>query len=215
MLFTSWSSIIKSVCGIYFISFLLKDISRSKDEEPVQPCLARFPRTPFGKFTRSFNSFWYKDNPWLEYSVSQNASYCFACRHFCLPGSTESSFTSEFGFSNWKKALFKDSGFKLHSKSDQHANAMYAWAEYKRSRESEKSIFDALNENRKQQVEKKLKLHQDNCRGLTLNCYSKHCTEGPQGGWWVWEWRQFLSHFESRCKAWPLYWWKTCCTGQC
>ncbi|KAJ7997959.1 hypothetical protein DPEC_G00217570 [Dallia pectoralis] len=45
------------------------DISRSKDEEPVQPCLARFPRTPFGKFTRSFNSFWYKDNPWLEYSV--------------------------------------------------------------------------------------------------------------------------------------------------
>lgn len=86
-------------------------------------------------------------------SVSQNASYCFACRHFCLPGSTGSSFTSEFGFSNWKKALFKDSGFKLHSKSDQHG--MYAWAEYKRIRESEKSIFDALNENRKQQVEKK------------------------------------------------------------
>lgn len=140
--------------SVVFISFLLKDISRSKDEEPVQPCLARFPRTPFGKFTRSFNSFWYKDNPWLEYSVSQNASYCFACRHFCLPSSTESSFTSEFGFSNWKKALFKDSGFKRHSRSDQHANAMNAWAEYKRSRESEKSICDALNENRKQQVEK-------------------------------------------------------------
>jgi len=76
------------------------------------------------------------------------------CRHFCFPGSTESAFTSEFGFSNWKKALFKDSGFKLHSRSDQHANEMYAWAEFKRSRESEKSIFDALNENGKQQAEK-------------------------------------------------------------
>lgn len=115
-----------------FIFIFFTDISRSRDEDPVQPCLRQFPRTQYGAKTRSFNNSWYKDNPWLEYSVSLNASYCFACRHFSLPGSTETSFTSDCGFFNWKKALFKDAGFKLHSKSDQHASAMYAWTEYKR-----------------------------------------------------------------------------------
>lgn len=140
-----------SVIFILFIFVL--DISRSKDEDPVQPHLNHFPKTTYGKRTRSFVSSWYTDNPWLEFSVSQNASYCFACRHFSLPGSKENPFTCKSGFFNWKKALFKDSGFKLHSKSEQHANAMYAWAEYKRGVQRNKTMLDSLNERRKQQVE--------------------------------------------------------------
>uniref|UniRef100_A0A3B5RDB6 DUF4371 domain-containing protein n=1 Tax=Xiphophorus maculatus TaxID=8083 RepID=A0A3B5RDB6_XIPMA len=77
--------------------------------------------------------------------------------HFSLPSYTESSFTSEAGFFNWKKALFKDAGFKVYSKSEEHINAMYAWTEYKRVNECNRSILDALNEGRKQKVEENKK----------------------------------------------------------
>ncbi|KAL6476361.1 hypothetical protein MHYP_G00148600 [Metynnis hypsauchen] len=46
------------------------DISRSKDESPVQPCLTKFPRTQHGTRMRAFSSTWYKENSWLEYSSS-------------------------------------------------------------------------------------------------------------------------------------------------
>ncbi|RXN06660.1 zinc finger MYM-type 1-like protein [Labeo rohita] len=46
------------------------DISRSREEGPVQPCLTTFPRTQHGTRKRAFNSSWYKDNSWLEYSCN-------------------------------------------------------------------------------------------------------------------------------------------------
>lgn len=58
------------------------DISRSREEGPVQLCLKTFPRTQHGTRKRAFSSSWCKDNSWLEYSVSQDLTYCFACRHF-------------------------------------------------------------------------------------------------------------------------------------
>ncbi|XP_050957346.1 uncharacterized protein LOC127158239 [Labeo rohita] len=48
------------------------DISRSREEGPVQPCLTTFPRTQHGTRKRAFNSSWYKDNSWLEYSKLYN-----------------------------------------------------------------------------------------------------------------------------------------------
>jgi hypothetical protein len=95
---------------------------------------------------RAFNSSWYKDNSWLEYFVSQDSTYCFACRHFSLPNTPESAFTSQSGFCNWKKALYKDSGFKLHSKAENHMNAMYAWNQHKKA-------IDVINEVRKKKVD--------------------------------------------------------------
>ncbi|XP_056613347.1 uncharacterized protein LOC130429020 [Triplophysa dalaica] len=128
-------------------------ISRSRDKGPVQPGLKTFPRTQFGTRKRAFNSSWYKDNSWLEYSESQDSTYCFACRHFSLPNTSESAFTSQAGFCNWKKALLKDSGFKLHSKADHHFNAMYAWNEYQRSVDGNSSMLDVTDEERKKKVE--------------------------------------------------------------
>lgn len=59
---------------------------------------------------KAFDSCWWRDNPWLHKSVSQNASYCFAWKHFTLPDTSEFTFTWESGFSNWKKAILKDAG---------------------------------------------------------------------------------------------------------
>lgn len=132
---------------------MFSDISTSKEEVPVQPHLRKFPRTQHGTSKRAFNSSWYRHNSWLEYSVSKDSSYCFACRHFSLPNAPDSAFTSDVGFSNWKKALSNESGFKLHSKSELHVNAMYAWNEYKRAKETNQTPLNLLNENRQKKVE--------------------------------------------------------------
>ncbi|KAJ8367084.1 hypothetical protein AAFF_G00331220, partial [Aldrovandia affinis] len=133
-----------------------KDPMTFQDPEkkgPVQPCLKTFPRTQHGTRKRAFNSSWYKDNSWLEYSVNHDLTYCFACRHVSLPNTPESAFTSQSGFCNWKKALFKYSGFKLHSKAEHHINAMYAWNQHKRAIEGNSSMLDVINEDRKKKVE--------------------------------------------------------------
>ena len=110
----------------------------------------------------SQNSAWYqekgfqqlcKENSWVVYSVNQDSTYCFACRHFSLPSVPESAFTSQSGFCIWKKALFKDSGFKLHSKAEHHINAMYAWNQHKRGVDTNSSMLDTINEDRKKKVE--------------------------------------------------------------
>ncbi|XP_034566468.1 uncharacterized protein LOC117831761 [Notolabrus celidotus] len=129
------------------------DISRSKEEGPVQPCLTKFPKTQHGTRKRSFNSSWYRDNSWLEYSILQDSSYCFACRHFSLPNAPDSAFASQSGFSNWKKALSKESGFKLHSKSELHINAVYAWSQYKKATENNTTMLNSMNVNCQKKVE--------------------------------------------------------------
>ncbi|XP_038149704.1 uncharacterized protein LOC119789026 [Cyprinodon tularosa] len=130
------------------------DISTSRKEVPVQPHLSKYPKTLHGTSKRAFNSKWYTNNSWLEYSVSKNSCYCFACRHFSLPNAPDSAFTSDVGFSNWKKALSKEAGFKLHSRSELHINAMYAWSEFKKRKEVDQTLLNALNEKHKKRYKK-------------------------------------------------------------
>nr|XP_054591382.1 uncharacterized protein LOC129155176 [Nothobranchius furzeri] len=96
------------------------DISQSRAAGPTQLQLKIFPKTVFGERKRSFNSSWYDQHSWLECSASKDSAYCYACRHFSLPSASESVFTSESGFSHWKKAMFKDGGVKLQKKSVTH-----------------------------------------------------------------------------------------------
>ncbi|KAF7644298.1 hypothetical protein LDENG_00224430, partial [Lucifuga dentata] len=44
------------------------DISRCRDDAPVQPRLKLYPRTLMEDRRRSFKSEWYNIHPWLEYS---------------------------------------------------------------------------------------------------------------------------------------------------
>lgn len=80
------------------------DISNSKDNDPVQPLKSSFPKKVlFGKM-RSFQTTWYKEFPFIEYSRNNVAVYCFCCHHFpLLSGKHEDAFLS--GFSNWHKAV--------------------------------------------------------------------------------------------------------------
>jgi len=64
------------------------DISQTATDKPSQPLLASFPKTN----NRAFKSSWYKDYPWLEYSVASDSCYCFVCRHY----SSNDSITRKF-----------------------------------------------------------------------------------------------------------------------
>ncbi|KAK6196150.1 hypothetical protein SNE40_001432 [Patella caerulea] len=46
---------------------------------PAQPCVVNSPKTKFGKQICSFQSKWYTDRSWLEYSVQKDACFCFPC----------------------------------------------------------------------------------------------------------------------------------------
>lgn len=119
-----------------FVFSVLLDISKSWQEGPMQVKLNNFPKTTHGGAKRSFHDEWHKTFTWLEYSARKDAAYCFACRHFSLPDAAKSVFTSTEGYRNWKKASFKDSGFSSHAKSENHQNAMCAWAENKKRQDS-------------------------------------------------------------------------------
>lgn len=60
--------------------------------------------TRFGTQNRSFNASYYNQHEWLEYSISKDAVYCFACRNYSSGANDNciDSFT-QAGFKNWKK----------------------------------------------------------------------------------------------------------------
>ena len=83
-----------------FVSSIPDDIAMDKNCIPVEPH-EKFPSKQYGSVNRSFQSSWYIDYPWLEYSVSKNCAYCFPCRFFSVHGDKTFIYT---GYSNWKFA---------------------------------------------------------------------------------------------------------------
>ena len=53
----------------------------SKGDKPIRPKIQVYPINNI-KEKRRFRSCWYSKYEWLEYSVSKDAAYCFACRKF-------------------------------------------------------------------------------------------------------------------------------------
>jgi len=101
------------------------DISKDKTCGPAQPILKQFRMTQFGsgkkrKF-RGFNPNWYKQFPWLEYSVVTDAAYCYCCRHFLRAANRGSvkAFVAD-GFRNWKRATGKDGSLTTHTTMQVH-----------------------------------------------------------------------------------------------
>ena len=64
---------------------------------PYQPKLGSYPSTIDGVQGRKFNYRWFKDWPWLEYSVEKDKAYCFPCFLFDTYPSHHPAFT-ECGF---------------------------------------------------------------------------------------------------------------------
>ena len=117
------------------------DISSGRAEGPTQPSRIIFPSKRFGTKQRAFRPAWYSSHKWLEYSVSQDAAYCFCCRMFPSPHkpTSENTFTST-GFRQWKKATAKDAGFSQHERSDYHTTSFCAWKEFQQRLISGKTI---------------------------------------------------------------------------
>ena len=94
---------------------------------PNQPRLPEYPKTN----GRSFRSQWFEKYGWLEYSTDKDAVFCFACRHFGLGHSSQSSdvFCSS-GYRDWNKALAKHRGFDKNSMSQDHGAAEAAYRSY-------------------------------------------------------------------------------------
>ena len=122
------------------------DISDDLDlgtEFPAQPRLHSFPGTVYGKknkITRRFQPSWYS-RPWLEYSITADRCFCFACRQFgdVNVRDQDPAFV-KIGFSNWKTALQANKGFSQHEQSKVHRDAMTKWAEFQHRLSAGKTI---------------------------------------------------------------------------
>ncbi|KAL6659901.1 hypothetical protein ACP70R_002023 [Stipagrostis hirtigluma subsp. patula] len=93
---------------------------------PCQPREHDFPRTKIGTVMRKFSVRWYKDHDWLEYSVADDAVFCFVCFLFkdeeCAGGE---AFVNR-GFRSWntKDRLKKHVGAidSAHNKAQEKYN---------------------------------------------------------------------------------------------
>lgn len=128
-------SLIRILKTINFTSVLKKypgpsDISHNISNEPTQPNLTFYPKTKYGDRWRPFSKQWFKTFPWLEYSILEDAVYCFPCRIFSKHSDNQTTFIS-LGFKNWKKSTYNDSGLKKHDKSQDHKNCYVMWVSQK------------------------------------------------------------------------------------
>ncbi|KAL9681227.1 hypothetical protein QQ045_013008 [Rhodiola kirilowii] len=93
-----------------------------------QPHLKAYPSTWDGGQYRKFNSSWFEQWQWLEYSIEKDKAFCFACFLFEIDSSKGSSFTSD-GFSNWRNVKDKKSGILAHMGgiNSIHNSSMQKW----------------------------------------------------------------------------------------
>ncbi|CAF3679573.1 unnamed protein product [Rotaria socialis] len=82
----------------------------------MRPVLSSY---PVNHENRSFQSQWYQNRPWLEYSIKNDSAYCYCCRHFGESVQTKCFQSDAFttGFNAWRRALEKDRGFDKHVKT--------------------------------------------------------------------------------------------------
>ena len=121
----------------------MDSVSLSNDtlDGPKQPILKSYNPKKFGNenATRDFNSKWYNDHPWLEYSVEDKTASCHACQKFIC---------KEFVFSNWKKP---ERLIKRH-KSQDHGIAMAKWIAFSGNIRRKISIAKQLDDKRREIV---------------------------------------------------------------
>lgn len=107
---------------------------------PCQPTLSTYPKNPEsakkGKQC-SFSPTWYRDYPYLEYSVSSDKAFCHVCTLFGRggPGSEKSEYAWITGISNWSKmkgSRGKNKMGKLdtHFGSEAHSIALRAYLHF-------------------------------------------------------------------------------------
>ena len=129
------------------------DIADRPGAPLVQSQNIQFPSTNLSGKLWSFNSNWYRDYSWLEYSVSTDAVFCYPCRLLTTgTGKAEKAFTVN-GFRDWKHASSKKGVLQLHDKCAVHRGAMFAWEQSKRNASCGTSVAHRLETGRQQQIQ--------------------------------------------------------------
>ena len=129
------------------------DIAAGPDQTPVQPKI-NFPTTLKGNKHRSFNSDWYKQYRWLEYSRGRDAAYCYPCRLFTTESGRYSETFTKDGFCDWKHAMGKDGIIPCHDRCKTYMQAMASWQEFVKNKASGTLIADRLDAARSQLIAK-------------------------------------------------------------
>lgn len=143
---------------------LQKELDLSNKGEPIkQVVLDEYPKQ---SNNRSFRAVWYKRFNGLQYSVSKDATFCYACMNFNKTGSKELAFT-ENGFRNWKNALHKYRGFPKHESTLVHVESMKLWKEKEIRVSSSSSVSTLVNDTI---LEKKQILRKKHYRNSSISC---------------------------------------------
>jgi hypothetical protein len=125
------------------------DTSASSTDSPVQPKLTLY---PVNNQKRAFQSSWFTDRPWLEYSVENDACCCHYCRHFASNKLNARDGFSTTGYNNWKKSLEKGSGLMKHVLSQSHIIATKTYLSYKQREETDSNVMKKLDSSRAIQI---------------------------------------------------------------
>ena len=87
-----------------------------------------------------FQLSWYKEFPFVEYSKSADAVYCYCCQHFpSLSGNYKDVFVT--GFNGWHRAMEK---LIKHSNSHNHIRSFESWTNYKLTKATG-TVADAIH----------------------------------------------------------------------
>lgn len=112
-----------------------------------------YPRIKQSGRYRCFQSNWFKNYPWLEYSEVLDKCFCFPCRVFSgnqlNAGQIDKTF-SKTGFTNWYKGI---ESFRKHQLSKSHVNSVNSMKNY--LNEAVLPIDQLLDETRKVILAKK------------------------------------------------------------
>ena len=120
------------------------DLSDDISEGPRQPALKTFPKTKCNKQNRAFSSFMYERFSFIEYSISHDAVFCFACRMFpSNSGNVDKVFT-ETGFNQWKKLSER---LTKHAATSSHMESMTLWMNRKSAAETGSVIDRIIQQN--------------------------------------------------------------------
>lgn len=129
------------------------DLSQHPSENPTQPHLSNFPPS---KNNRRFSATYYTTYPWIEYSIKEDAVFCFPCRHFQKNSVTRGEKFGDIAFIDRGFSKWKDAGTLLskHAKSSRHSASMIAMGNFKKVREgSQKSVLNQINDSHQLEVQ--------------------------------------------------------------
>ncbi|CAF4492808.1 unnamed protein product [Rotaria sp. Silwood2] len=110
----------------------------------------------------SFNSSWYNDFPYLEYSIKNDSVFCFCCRLFGVgPGGEHAQDAwSSKGVSSWSKMTGSNGKLVKHFKSTAHVSAENRLLNFSQKKTNVDLTIDARRREADQKREQLLKLNE-------------------------------------------------------